>query len=328
MKNLTNILSALAIAVALAMANTSCTTDDSITEVQPATPQKVHITVGAGIGGGSEAATRSLATKDGSTWTLTFTEGDKIYFCNELKAHPSIEGTFRMAATLTLVPGSISADGKSATFAGDATFYKQGATIWDWDETDEYTLQNPEDPMLDCKYTPNGYLVHNGCTVGTGCYQLYDDKSIDFDYSRCFAADVKTLMESAIEVKGNYNYDTKCFNLAKFHYPIFNCTISGLTANTTYYVGVCPEWSVDDYNDEVLTPKFISGTPVTTDGDGKATFAINVSVLGNLYWALWFEEDGDFYRSYVDYSVFLGQRDIETKVYNITATAEVGAPTI
>lgn len=84
---------------------------------------------------------------------------------------------------------------------------------------------------------------------------------------------------------------------------------------------------MDDYNDEVLTPKFISGTPVTTDGDGKATFAINVSVIGNLYWALWFEEDGDFYRSYVDYSVFLGQRDMETKVYNITATAEAGAPT-
>lgn len=327
MKNLTNILSALAIAVALAMANTSCTTDDSITEVQPATPQKVHITVGAGIGGGSEAATRSLATKDGSTWTLTFTEGDKIYFCNELKAHPSIEGTFRMAATLTLVPGSISADGKSATFAGDATFYKQGATIWDWDETDEYTLQNPEDPMLDCKNTPKGYLVHNGCTVGTGCYHLRHDKSIDFNYHLCLAADVKTLMESAIEVTGVYNYDTKCFNLAKSYFPIFNCTISGLTANTTYYVGLCAADDLSIYNDNFFNPNYTYGTPVTTDGDGKATFAINFNDNGTHYWALWFEEDGDFDRSYVDYSVFLGQRDIEAKVYNITATAEAGAPT-
>lgn len=329
---MTTTLSALAIAAALMKGMTACTNDDSIAETleqpeevtKPAAASTVHITVGAGIG--DEGTTRSVAEKDGSKWKLKFTEGDKIYFSEELKPHPTVEGTFRMVATLTVVKGSISDDGMSATFAGDATFYKKGEKWWEWSETTEYTLQNPDDPMQDCKNTPMGHIVHNGCTVGTGFYQLYEDKGIKYEYNYCLAADVATLMASGIEVKGEYDNGEKSFGLEKSEFPIFNCTISGLEANTNYYVGVRKTSDLNDYNGEDSDVDCGYETPVITDGSGTARFAIAMGWFGECYWAIWFSKNKGYNKKQIDKSVFLGWREVMAKVYNITKTAEDGAP--
>ena len=286
---------------------------------------RVHITVGADID--ADFATRSVAEQDGDTWKLKFTEGDKIHFSEDLKKHPIIKGTFRMVASLSLVPGSISPDGKSATFEGDATFFKQGANWWDWNESTEYTLQNRDNPMDDLKTTPKGHLIHSGGTAGSGFYHLQDDKTINYEYNSCLAPDVATLMASGIEVSGNYDSGTKRFALEKSSYPIFNCTISGLTPDTEYYVGLRQAASLIEYNDEWKHSDCNYDSAVTTDGSGKATFAITFGWGGDRYWAIWFSEDRALMMSEVDKSVYLGQRDFEAGVYDITMEAEDGAPT-
>lgn len=67
----------LVMAAALLTGMASCSSDEDT--VQSTVEQKgstIHVTVGAGIGNGD---TRSLVSVDGTTRTLQFTTGDRLY---------------------------------------------------------------------------------------------------------------------------------------------------------------------------------------------------------------------------------------------------------
>lgn len=148
-----------------------------------------------------------------------------------------------------------------------------------------------------------------------------------YNYRYSLAADVASLMTSGIEVTGEYNSGTKCFELKKSFYPIFNCNISGLTANTTYNVGLVWNEVLSGYND-TLNPNNIYVSTITTDAEGRATFAITANVDYDKYCALWFGKSGGLPREYVEKSVYLGHHTFVGKVYNVTKTAEDRVSTI
>lgn len=93
-------------AAVVAGLTTACTGEDSALDtplvpeqpVEPTEPQKIHVTVSAGIGDG-DAQTRSEVTKEGTTRTLKFTEGDRLYIVGD------IDETHRMGGYLDLVDG-------------------------------------------------------------------------------------------------------------------------------------------------------------------------------------------------------------------------------
>ena len=76
---------------AAALLFAGCSSEDGVmdeqTPQQPAQTQAtIHVTVGAGITDG-EATTRSTVVKDGSTRTLQFTAGDKLYVWGQKDKH-------------------------------------------------------------------------------------------------------------------------------------------------------------------------------------------------------------------------------------------------
>lgn len=163
MKKMATTLSALAIAAVLMMNLTACTTDDVIVEeaVQPTSTQGIHITVGAGLGDG-DGTTRAAVTQEGTTRTLTFTEGDRLYVTGKPTA--ATDGRTRLAGYVTVDATSISPDGKSASFSGDLQ-------VWDKDGNDvtgDFTFgANPLDECTNIaarlvpKDAPDGLFILN-----------------------------------------------------------------------------------------------------------------------------------------------------------------------
>ena len=126
MKKLMTLAFALTIAAALALTTTSCSNEDNLTEgLNLNQPQKVHVTVGAGI---NDAQTRSSVDYNTSTKqrTLKFTDGDRLYvravikFVNDILGQP--QEKYIMAGYLTIE--SIGANGTSATFTGDLDVFE------------------------------------------------------------------------------------------------------------------------------------------------------------------------------------------------------------
>ena len=222
MKKMTTTLSALTIAAALMMGLTACTNDDNIaamTEQPEAVSQQttVHVTVGAGIG--DDATTRAAVTQEGTTRTLTFTEGDRLYITEGLYGG---ETTKYLVGYLNMV-GSPSADGKSATFSGDLSVVLAGGTpsTYDFGDDDPLSVAVSKAWFVPAD-APAGFILDNIYTI-----PVNDAKMI--------AADVNTLMKSALYVKGDYNSSTKSFSLSA-NKPILNCTIGNLKENTEYTV--------------------------------------------------------------------------------------------
>ena len=307
MKKMTTMLSALTIAVALMMNLTACTNDDNIaaTTEQPETVSQqttVHITVGAGIGDG-DATTRAAVTQDGTTRTLTFTTGDRLYVVEGIY---SVTPYVYLAGYLDMV-GSPSADGKSASFSGNLSVYLGDGTpsTYDFGDADPLTVDVPAAYLVPAD-APAGFVVDNNF-VGP----INDAKMI--------AADVNTLMASALYVSGEYNSSTKSFSLGG-EKPILNCTIGNLKNNTEYTVKLKYALNQSDYesNNNVSETTYDAMT-VTSDDDGFARFAISglgdfFSETYNLYYVLQFVPTGSgATKTYV-----LGQKDLGVKVYNVT----------
>jgi hypothetical protein len=300
MKKMTTTLSALTIAAALMMNLTACTTDDVIKEeaVQPTSKQGIHITVGAGLGDG-DGTTRAAVTQEGTTRTLTFTEGDRLYVTGTLTNNTKA----RLAGYLTIDAKSISTNGKSASFSGDLQVWdKDGNDITEnftfgANQLDNYTYMSAN---LVPKDAPDGLLSLN-----------IDHSVLRMNYAKSIAADVNTLMKTAIEVSGDYNGTTKAFMLSPYT-AILNCAIGHLKKNNNYSVMLCSAATQNDYESNNFEKVTYDGT-VTTDNNGVACFAIGLEENENRYYVLKVKKSsGSTTTEYV-----LGQKDLDAKVYNV-----------
>ena len=301
MKTVKKSLGWLVVAAALTIGMAACSSDaDSIAEptIQEPAPTSLHITVGAGIA--NDNATTRADVVDGTnsdnkpTHTLVFTTGDRLFFQKLLENGKFLTGWLTM-------DGSPSSDGLSATFSGTVKPYDLGG------EEISYNLSGI-DPLAGS----NAYLMPSGAAEGcfsipfSGVYGLY------FNESYSIAADVNTLMKTALYVKGDYNSTQQRFNLTK-QFPILNCVLGGLTPNTAYTVKL--RWASEQtiYEDNFF--EIIYASTVTTDAGGNARFAIsgnNNKLTENRYWVVQLS-DGEQTKDYV-----IGQKQFESKVYNLT----------
>lgn len=317
MKRLTSIAVLLTIAAALATTVISCTSDDDLT-AQPAEPaveqpaiepRTVHVTVGAGISNGD--ATRSAVVKDGTTRTLTFTAGDRLFIYATIVRAENITMTGYLTLDETPAEGAT-----TATFSGDLTVYK-----WSWDDWKDveyaYTF-SASDPLSECEEV-TATLVHRDA-VG---YES-DEHSSEPTYNTRIAPTVDELMTTILSVQGGYDAATKSFSLSSIYWeetetPIFNCTISGLAPGTTYTV---KHFQAADFEDALMNaiPDDYSSKlgKVTSDGDGTATFACYVINVYKPYHLFTFTDE-----SSNRLNVYLGAKSLGSKVYNVARQAVV-----
>ena len=331
---------AVAVAAVLTMGLAACSGDGFVQEeplpaAAPQVPQKVRVSVGAGIG--SDAQTRSAVEYNTSTKqrTLKFTAGDKLYVWAIIEQEhddnydgsdpEAMHAAKLMAGFLDIDASSISADGLSAQFSGDLDIYEgtvtpiygekwdDGLEDWvpDYDNIDHYDLVwtpgshtfATDDPIGECEASAD--LVHAGSDA------KYDINEIkDFYYNFYLAASANDLMTSTYSVLGNYYSETRSFKLTpSSEGAILNCTVSGLTAGAWYSVRLNygPTADYGDYLD-------YEGS-VTADGSGKATFAIRAINGDDFNYQLLLSGSAD------RKTVTLGQKTLEPKVYSITATA-------
>lgn len=308
MMKLTTTLSALTIAAALMMGLTACTNDDNIaaTTEQPETVSQqttVHVTVGAGIGDG-DGTTRAAVTQEGTTRTLRFTEGDRLYVVESIY---SVTPYVYLAGYLDMV-GSPSADGKSASFSGNLSVYLGDGTpsTYDFGDADPLTVD-----------ATAAYLVPAAASAGF----IIDNNPVanPINAAKMIAADVNTLMVSTLYVSGMYTSSSKSFSLSA-QKPILNCTIGDLENNTEYSVKLRVAGDQSDYESgNYMYETTYDAMTVTSDDDGIARFAISgLSDISaetyNFYYALQFiPTGGGATKTYV-----LGQKDLGVKVYNVT----------
>ena len=210
MKTIQKTMGWLVMAAALTIGTTACSSDDMLAEnneptVMPQAQQKVHITVGAGVG--TSGTTRSSVDYNSETKerTLKFTDGDKLYVRAIIEqAHSDVlwggsdYDSKIMAGFLTIDPATISADGKSAQFTGDLDIYVGTVVPQRWDdELDDWVIdyENIEDyglvyspgthtfttadPLAECVIA-DAELAHAGSEAE---YTVYDDsKGFDYDF--------------------------------------------------------------------------------------------------------------------------------------------------
>ena len=294
----------LVVAAALTMGMSACSSDaDSIAEptLQEPAPTSLHITVGAGIA--NDNATTRADVVDGTnsdnkpTHTLVFTTGDRLFFRKMLENGKFLTGWLTM-------DGPPSPDGLSATFSGTVKPYNLGG------EEISYNLSGI-DPLAGS----HAYLMPSGAVEGcfsipqNGVYGLF------FNESYSIAADVNTLMKTALYVKGDYNDSDQRFNLTK-QFPILNCALGGLTPNTAYTVKL--RWTnsnPEEYESNDVFYEIPYASTVTTDAGGNALFAIsgnNDKLTDNQYWVVRLSSSGHT-KDYI-----IGQKTFGPKVYNLT----------
>ena len=322
MKRLSFLRGALAIAAALLALGTSCTNDDNgIGNPQVATPQamgRIHVTVGAGMGGEADTQTRSdviVNTDEDTRRTLIFTEGDKLF----VTAVVTADNAYIVAGTLSI--GDISDEGKTAMFSGDLQVYhfENGAYV-----ESTYDFTDAADPLDKCKNHAAWLIAKD---MPADAYTIEDYWYFKFDYSKSIAADVETLMKTALNVKSYRSYKTenvddggpKMFRNFGGE-PILSCAVSGLTAGTAYTVTLLADDSKSDWDNYAGNRYSVTyATPVTAGDDGKATFAISFdsSPAGGSYWWTLKLVGGGITRY-----VKLGQRTMGTnKVYRVNREA-------
>ena len=300
MNNLTVKLGWLVMAAALTITMASCSNDDNITDeptttTAPQAVSTVHVTVGAGIDGG-EATTRAAVTETvvgGKTErTLTFTSGDKLFIYAEIAANAN----YVLAGTVSIDASTISTDGKSAKFTGDLPVYDNSSSTV---TASSWTFTDASNPLAECS-SGQAFLIPKDAP--SGLYEILSNIGYDHKYEKCIAADVSTLMKTALKVTGPLNTTTQSFTLGKVD-PILNCNLGGLTPGVNYKVNL----SVGDV--ETTYP-----TNYTADADGKVSFAVSADG-GSKNWTL--KLTGVACR----YSYSLGTKDLGAKVYNVTKAA-------
>ena len=279
---------ALAIAVAVLLANTACTIDDAEEPPQPVIPatEGILITVGAGIVD-DVTPTRSVVVPEDGKRALHFTDGDRLYVYGNLP-----EGYY-LAGTLDIDASTISPNGKSADFSGSFKVYNASNE----DVTKSYTFTDPSDPLADCVST-TAHLFHK--EMKADIYTIQADHTLIYNTAQAFAYDVETLMTTVLEVSGSYNSSTKRFLLGSTD-AILYCTLSGLAASTSYKV----KFNSDD--SPVATYDF------TTDADGIGTIAFVASDGSHARSLNILQSDGTTLVG----NIGLGTRDFTAKVYNV-----------
>lgn len=287
------VLGALTIAAALTMTMmTACSSDDNFVEnrnSEQQTRNAVTVTVGAGI---SDAMTRSDVVDVDGKRALTFTTGDRLYVYGEIDASTSVAGYLDMV-------GSPTNSNKSATFSGTLKAYDiSGATPVE-------TTMPAGDPFALCtNKTASATLIHKDLntdairvTLGAQAIQYTDYMS---------AANVETLMETALPVQGNYDSGTNSFTLSSIN-PIFNCSLSGLPASTDCEVGLYYYHESMD----IWVQRFRN--TFTSTAEGKIDVAFVSSFMpGNKFWKINVNATG------FERNIHLGTKELTAKVYSVT----------
>lgn len=289
----------LVIAAALTITMASCSNDDNMTNeptttTAPQTVSSVHVTVGAGIDDG-EATTRADVTETvvgGKTErTLKFTNGDKLFVYAEIAANTA----YVLAGTVSIDKSSISADGKSAKFTGDLPVYYNGSTV----TASSWAFTDASNPIAECS-SGTAFLIPKGAP--SGLYDVLSYIAYVHNYDKSIAADVNTLMKTALKVEGDLDATTHSFTLGKVD-PILNCNLGGLTPGVNYEVS--RSFGVD---------KTTYSTKYIADADGKVSFAVS-NEGGSKDWT--FTLTGGATK----FTYSLGTKDLDSKVYNVTRAA-------
>lgn len=296
----------LVMAAALTIGMTACSNDDNITDEPTTTtvPQAVstvHVTVGAGIDGG-EATTRAAVTEavvGGKTErTLTFTTGDRLFIYAEIAANTK----FVLAGTVSIDASTISADGKSAKFTGDLPVYYNGPTV----TASSWSFTDASNPLAECS-SGTAFLIPKGAP--SGLYEILSYIGYVHHYEKSIAADVNTLMKTALKVKGPLNTTTQSFTLGKVD-PILNCKLGGLTPGANYEVYL-------SFGEDETT----YSTKYTADADGKVSFAVS-NDGGSKEWTVKLTGGA------LAFNYSLGTKDLSAKVYNVTRAAATSVETV
>ena len=322
----------LVMAAALMAGLAACTSDDSGSEVvepQAVTPNAVstiHVTVGAGIGGDSEAQTRSNVTDDGGNRKLIFTEGDRLF----VSAVVTADWGYIVAGTLSIDNNTITDDGTGASFSGDLKVYhleedNMVPSAYNFTEAD---------PLDECTGFQAGLIAKD---MSDDCYIIDKYYNFGLDYTKSIAVDnpednhddcVSTLMKTALKVESNF-YATEHYGEEEPKMfrgfagdPILNCEISGLTSGTAYTVTVLGDGNESNYNNNTGSKYNVTfASTVTATSDGKARFAISLrsGIAGSgYYWTLKLVGGGE--TRYVK----LGQKEMYTnKVYRVNREAQL-----
>ena len=285
----------LVLAAVLMIGMTACSTEKNMTE-EPTTAAGVQVTVSAGIDNG--ATTRADVTEaivEGKTQrTLKFTTGDRLYIWRY------ISGNY-LNGILTM-DGEPTADGLGARFSGTLKAYDgDNNEITDYD----YTSLG-SDPLTGSE----AILIPSGAAAE--CFDEANHTGL-FVEQYSIAANVNTLMKTALYVAGTYNGSG--YTLTKLK-PILNCNLGGLTAGTTYSVKLGYATDQSEYENGGIGIFPLTYTPtVIADGDGNVCFAISGvnDIFGvNFYWVL------RLHAGICAYDYIIGQKQFEVKVYNVT----------
>ena len=246
--------------LALGAVIVSCQQEEPIVETpEEAGVSKVTVTAGAGI-----VQTKSAVVTVGTTRSLSFTTGDRLY------VRGLITGTDpqKIVAGYLDIVGTPEEGATHADFSGTLDVYVfASAGTPDVYSSSTYEFTDASNPLAECS-SILGWLVHNdavGFTVDAGQNGAY---------TNTIAATVNELMSHSLPVYGFY--DEGSFPLSvgdspSTCTPIFNVNLSGLTADTEYTLVY--RNGDDAFNiDETKT----LGT-ITADGSGNAAFACYVS---------------------------------------------------
>jgi hypothetical protein len=285
----------LVLAAALIIGMTACSKEENLTE-EPTTAAGVQVTVSAGMDDG--ATTRADVTEavvEGKTQrTLKFTAGDRLYIWRY------ISGNY-LNGILTM-DGEPTGGGLGATFSGTLKVYNNyNEEITDYD----YTSLG-SDPLTGS----TAILIPSG--AASGCFNEASHTGAPFKENYSIAADVNTLMKTALYVAGDYNGSG--YTLTK-RYPILNCNLGGLTAGKTYSVTLGATLDQDSYTYGLMDAQIAYTPTVTANGGGNVSFAISGTNLELDYDNYWFLRlDGGI----CTYDYIIGQKQFEAKVYNVT----------
>ena len=200
----------LVMTAALLTGMASCSSDEDT--VQSTVEQKgstIHVTVGAGIGNGD---TRSLVSVVGTTRTLQFTTGDRLY------VYGLIPDTYKYVVGFLNNITIDTNDPTQATFSGDLSVYesleKQPLTPSTYDGSAN-VLENA-----------SATLVHADAVENVNYSIDAERKNINIIQS--MATNAEALMTTCLRVEGFYNTTDGDFALApESLQPIVNCTIVG-----------------------------------------------------------------------------------------------------
>ena len=287
----------LVVAAALTITIAACSNDDNITDeptttTAPQAVSTVHVTVGAGISddnGTTRAAVSETVVEGKTERTLTFTNGDKLFVYAEIAANTA----YVLAGTVSIDKSSISADGKSAKFTGDLPVYYNGSTV----TASSWAFTDASNPIAECS-SGTAFLIPKDAP--SGLYDVLSYIGYDYNYDKSIAADVNTLMKTALKVEGDLDATTHSFTLEKVD-PILNCNFGGLTPGVNYEVRL-----------ECIDTSY--STKFTADADGKVSFAVS-NEGGSKDWTFTLEGGA------TKFTYSLGTKGLDSKVYNVTRAA-------